>query len=162
MADPRLECFAADALARGWEIFWPENDDRTELLVIPTLSSRDPELPLDPMHQRMFSFGFGVALGHPRQDPPITFWAHQSWGGNSFICPWAETEHDQQRLDRCPPGHELKLFPTVNNFDEGLALFDQGMARYMACMRRIVLQELGELDHLHVWADPAPLVAADV
>lgn len=159
MADPRLERFAADAQSRGWEIFWCENYDRTELLVIPTLSSLDPELPLESCHQRMFSFGFGVALGDNPQELPIAFWAKEGWS-DTFICPWTKTDHDHERLHRCPPDFELKLFPTVSSFEEALSLFDQGMARYMSLMRRLVLVEMKTPDELCAWANPAPLAAA--
>jgi hypothetical protein len=159
MADPRLETFAAEAESRGWEIEWSENDAETALLVYPVLTYPYPDLPFDSdFHRGMFSFGFSVAVGDHRQELPLVFWAWEG-GGGGFICPWAGSYDDQMRLGMCSFEEKPAMFPTVSSFEEGLPLFDQGVARWMATVRSETMK-CGDAGTLYLWSDPAPLAAA--
>ena len=97
MTDSRLEQIAADAKGRGWQVKWPENDDRTELIVTPRINSE--------IHERMFGIGFGVALGGEH----ITCWIWEAWGG-ALIEP-------EIGFDQIPADREVGIFPVVTSFN---------------------------------------------
>lgn len=140
MPDARLKTIAADAAARGWEIRWSELDQRTELLIVPAVSSAD--------QQGSLGIGVGVRLG----GKSLSCWVWEAWTG-TLIEPW---------VDRCVAAeddHEL-LFPTVSSLEECCQVFDRAARRYMVFMRRSSLECFGPEGDLSDWADLAPLATA--
>jgi hypothetical protein len=153
MPDPRLERFAADALARGWNPSWSESPDRTELLINPTLTSLDPAHPIHDDLSGQFCIGFGVAL-----TGEICCWVKQGYS-DTFICPWSEGDAENLLLDALPLDMELTRFPIVHSLEEGLLLFDAAVARYIAEMRQFVRESPDLREYLDTWASPAPVSA---
>jgi hypothetical protein len=155
MPDPRLERFYFEAQIRGWQPDWHESHDRTELVFNPTLTSLDPAHPINDDLSGQFCIGLGVAIGGA-----ITCWVKQGLS-DSFICPWGEGDVENMLLDALPPDQELTRFPVVNSLEEGLALFDAAVARWMAEMRQFVRESPDPDTHAQIndWASPAPLSA---
>ncbi len=138
MADPRLERIAAAAATRGWPTEWAEADQRTELLIIPTISVSE--------HQGSLGLGVGVRLG----GRSLSCWVWESWSG-TLIEPWID--------DDVAEGDDLEaLFPTITDLEDCCRVFDRAGRRYMAFMRRTVLAWPGSPMRLSDWADLEPLV----
>jgi hypothetical protein len=144
MADPRLSSIANAAIARGWEIEWQDSDHRTELLVIPTISN--------PEQQGFLGMGFGVTLGGEE----IAMCCWESWAC-TLIEPLPESEipGDPTSREPCIDDENL-LFQRVTTLEEALPIFDEAVRRYLAAMRRTVL-ESGGVEGLFTWADPEPI-----
>ena len=138
MADPRLERIAAAAATRGWQTEWAEADQRTELLIIPTISNTD--------QQGCLGLGVGVRLG----GRSLSCWTWESWAG-TLIEPLID--------DGVAEGDALEaLFPTVTDLEDCCRVFDRAALRYLAFMRRTVLTWPGLPGRLSEWADLEPVV----
>ena len=135
MADPRLEQIAADAASRGWRVYWADNPSRVELLVVPTVSNATQD--------GFLGFGVGVRDG----GAALSCWAWEAWS-DSLIEPWL-------CRDEIPQSGDESLFPTVVTLEDCCRVFDRGVLRYLATMRRSVLQ--GPPTDLADWADLEPL-----
>jgi hypothetical protein len=133
MADPRLEQLAAESASRGWEVDWADTPSRVELLVVPTVSNVE--------QQGFLGFGVGVRDG----GGALSCWAWEAWSG-TLIEPWQDNPFQS--------GDEF-LFPTVVTLEDCCRVFDRGALRYLAHMRRIVLEE--PPTDLSDWADLEPL-----
>lgn len=135
MADHRLQRLAADATARGWAIAWQDDPHGTTLRVQPAISN--------PEHQDLLGFAVAVRLG----GAALICWAWESLSGTS-IEPWED--------DRCehPSASGDDLYPVVETLDDCCQVFDRGVQRYLAHMRRLGLEGyLGDDDHMSTWAD---------
>lgn len=135
--DARLKRIAADAAARGWDVSWADNPDRTELLVVPTVSN----------DEQQGSLGFGVAVRLGGRE--LVFWAWEAWSG-SLIEPWLEND------DELGIGDESQ-FPTVTDLESCCRVFDQAAKRFLSNMRRTTLQCFGLGSDITGLADLEPL-----
>ena len=135
MADPRLEQIAAESASRGWEVRWSDTPSRVELLVVPTVSNTEQD--------GFLGFGVGVREG----GAALSCWAWEAWSG-TLVEPWL-------CRDEIPQSGDESLFPTVVTLEDCCRVFDRGALRYVAHMRRIVLEE--SPTDISVWADLEPL-----
>ncbi|QVV66782.1 hypothetical protein [Synechococcus sp. LA31] len=143
MADPRLEAIAADARQCGWAVEWHDTTARVELEVCPTLSN--------PEHQGFIGLGFGVTLG----GSAVACWVWEAWSG-SLIDPWQQSgPAGGPMFQEIPLEQELQRFHLVESLDQALPVFDRAVCRYMALMRRMVLEM--ETGGLNTWADLEPI-----
>ena len=135
MADPRLEQIATEATSRGWEVEWCDTPSRVELLVVPTISNAE--------QQGSLGFGVGVREG----GATLSCWVWEAWSG-TLVEPWL-------CRDEIPQSGDESLFSTVVTLEDCCRVFDRGALRYLAHMRRIVLEGLPT--DLSDWADLEPL-----
>jgi hypothetical protein len=138
-ADPRLKRIAADARQRGWAVEWHDTTARLELDVCPTLSN--------PEHQGFIGMGFGVTLG----GSAVACWVWEAWS-ESLIAPWQQAAPTAaSTFLEIPLDQELEQFHLVESLDQALPVFDRAVRRYMALMRRLVLEM--EAGGLNTWSD---------
>jgi hypothetical protein len=138
MTDPRLTAIAADASSREWRVDWSDGQERTELLICPTLS--------DPTQQDLLGLGFGVMLGGKE----IAVWVWEAWTG-TLIEPWDEAPPGKFKRTYAPK-EELPRFHKVTCLEDAFPVFNRAASRYMAFMRRASLEECPSYS-LDSWSD---------